>query len=189
MEDYTYYQLENPEDIDKFEVEGFDFFKGLGIIDYKRTFKAWLRKFPKPLFIVAVRNDRLISWVHVDEWREGVARDGNSINILRAIETLPDYRSRKIGFRLVLLSLQRTIGYMITKPVSAKARTFFEEIGFKDEKSCSRCPVDLTRHSGYLVMNLKEKSQFLTDFSWKFLGNNSNNHRNNSSGVKNRKNG
>ena len=172
LEDYIYYQLEEPEDIDKFEVEGFEFFKGLGIIDYKRTFKAWLRKFPKPLFLVVVRRNKLISWVHVDEWREGVAKDGNSINILRAIETLPEYRSRKIGFRLVLLSLQRTVGYMLTKPVSAKARQFFEEIGFKDEKSCSRCPVDLSRHSGYLVLSLIDKGIFLRENGKKFLMNN-----------------
>lgn len=173
LEDYIFYHLEDPADIDKFEVEGFDFFKGLGIIDYKRTFKAWLRKFPKPLFLVVVKNNRLISWVHVDEWREGVARDGNAINILRAIETLPEFRSRKLGFRLVLLSLQRTVGYMITKPVSAKARKFFEEIGFKDEKNCKHCAVDLSRHSGYMVLTLVDKGAFIKEFSLKFGANSS----------------
>jgi hypothetical protein len=173
VEDYIFSQIENPEDIEKFSVEGFEFFKGLGIIDYKRTFKAWLRKFPKPLFLIVTRQNKIVSWVHIDEWREGVARDGNSINILRAIETLPKYRGKKIGYRLVFLGLQRTVGYTITKPVSPGSKRFFSDIGFLDETHFKNCPVDLSKHPGYMVLPLYKKSVFLKDFVKKYIGNNS----------------
>ncbi|UCH88653.1 MAG: hypothetical protein JSV49_10435 [Thermoplasmata archaeon] len=167
QEDYVFIQIVNPKDIDKLNVEGFEFFKGLGIIDYKRTFKAWLRKFPKPVFIVVTKQNSVISWVHIDEWREGVAKDGNSINILRAIETLPEYRSKRIGNKLVFLALRYTVGYMITKPVSPEAKTFFARIGFKDENEFPNCPVDLQKHPGYLVLPLHIKSNFIKEFAKK----------------------
>lgn len=189
LEDYVFSLIESPEDIEKFSVEGFDFFKGLGIIDYKRTFKAWLRKFPKPLFLVAAKGDRIISWVHIDEWRGNVAKDGNSINILRAIETLPAFRSKKIGYRLVFLGLQYTVGYMITKPVSMDAKRFFHEIGFRDDSEFKNCPVNLGKHSGYMILPLYRKSEFVKDFSKKYLLNNSikHDHKNNKITAKKRK--
>jgi GNAT superfamily N-acetyltransferase len=174
MEDYEFCHVEDPQDIEHLSVDGFEFFKGLGIIDYRKTFMAWLRKFPKPLFFVVIQKDRIISWVHVDEWRHGVAKDGNAINILRAIETLPSYRSRKIGYRLVFLALQHTVGYMITKPVSPAAKRFFRDIGFKEEKEFRSCPIDMSAHPGYLVLTLSDKRDFVREFSRKYLGNNSN---------------
>jgi hypothetical protein len=174
QEDYVFYKIENPNDVNNLTVEGFEFFKGLGIIDYKKTFKAWLRKFPKPVFLIVTRHKKLISWVHIDEWKEGVARDGNPINILRAIETLPEFRSRKIGYRLVFLGLKYTIGYMITKPVSPEAKRFFKDLGFLEEAEFKNCPVNLLKHPGYLVLPLHKKSEFIREFTKKVLNSNSN---------------
>ena len=128
----SFLQLENPADIDKFKLKDFEFFHQMGIINYKETFKAWLRKFPKPIFIMAVQDDWIIGWIHIDEWGEGVARDGNPIYVLRAIETLPSLRKRKIGYRLVLLALRLSVGYMVVKPINQRAERFFQEIGFKE---------------------------------------------------------
>jgi hypothetical protein len=173
IEDYEFCHVEDPQDIEALSVEGFEFFKGLGIIDYKKTFMAWLRKFPKPLFFVVIQKNRIVSWVHIDEWRFGVAKDGNGIKILRAIETLPAYRSRKIGYRLVFLGLQHSVGYMITKPISPAAKRFFKDIGFKEEKECRSCPVDMSHHPGYMVLTLQDKRDFLRQFTDKFLEDNS----------------
>ena len=174
MEDYEFCHVEDPQDIEELSVEGFEFFKGLGIIDYKKTFMAWLRKFPKPLFFVVIKKGQIVSWVHIDEWRHGVARDGNGINILRAIETLPKYRSRKIGYRLVFLGIQHAVGYVITKPVSPSAKRFFNDIGFREEKDCRSCPIDMSTHPGYMVLTLTDKRDFVRQFTRKYLGNNLN---------------
>lgn len=171
-EDFIFSQIENPTDIDRFVVEGFEFFKGLGIIDYKKTFKAWLRKFPRPIFLVVTRQNRIVSWVHIDEYSYGVAKDGNSINVLRAIETLPKYRSKKIGYRLVFLGLQLTVGYLITKPISADSKRFFKEIGFMEDFECRNCPLDMNRLAGYLLLPLYKKNEFTKEFTSKYLKNN-----------------
>src|SRR5881397_2034415 len=55
---FAYVQFEASADIDRVQVRGvetdpggFEFFRGLGIVGYSRTFKAWLRHFPRPLFL------------------------------------------------------------------------------------------------------------------------------------------
>lgn len=153
------------EDIDRIEIEGFSFFKGFGIIDYHETFKAWLRKFPRPVFIGALNEKKLIGWVYIDEWREGVSKDGNSVYVLRAIETQPTQHGRRIGTKMVSLGLQQTIGYMITKPVSPKAEEFFKKVGFIDPKDMPNCPVNLSKHPGYLIMTPANKKKTIRKFN------------------------
>lgn len=153
---YVYSKLEEPNELDAFEVKseyenGFDFFRGLGIIGYAKTFKMWLRKFPRPIFIVAVDNREIVSWAFVEEWEE-VAKDGASVYVLRAIETLPELRSKKIGFKIMLLILKQTTGYLVVKPLNPRSEKFFKEIGFQDESQFPNPPVDLSKHSGYLIL-------------------------------------
>jgi ribosomal protein S18 acetylase RimI-like enzyme len=154
-------QLDNPADIDKFKIKDFEFFKQMGIINYKETFKAWLRKFPKPIFIVAHNGDTIQGWIHIDEWGEGVARDGNPIYVLRAIETAPDLRKRKIGYRLVLLGLRLTVGYMVVKPINQRAGIFFNRLGFKERSKFRNPPMDLTKHPTYQIMSIARKQELL----------------------------
>jgi hypothetical protein len=54
----SYVLLTHSSDVDHFHISGFDFFRGLGIIDYGNTFKAWLRKFPRPVLVVGVVRKR-----------------------------------------------------------------------------------------------------------------------------------
>jgi acetoin utilization deacetylase AcuC-like enzyme len=115
---YRFIKLEAPEDLENFSIDGFGYFRGFGIIDYNRTFKAWLRKFPRPVFLVALSETSVVGWVHIDESNEGKSNDGNPIYVLRAIETLPELRRKKLGKRLVMLGLMNTVGYMVTKPVN-----------------------------------------------------------------------
>lgn len=153
--------MENPVDIDKSKIQDFEFFKQMGIIDYKETFKAWLRKFPKPIFIIAKENDTILGWIHIDEWGEGVARDGNPIYILRAIETVPKLRKRKIGYRLVMLGLKLIVGYMVVKPINQRAEQFFKRVGFREKKEFKHSPMDLSKHPTYLILSLHQKQQLI----------------------------
>jgi hypothetical protein len=151
--------VDSPADIDKSKLDGFEFFKQMGIIDYKGTFKAWLRKFPKPVFIVAMENDSILGWIHIDEWGEGVARDGNPIYVLRAIETSPPLRKRKIGYRLVLLGIHLTVGYMVVKPINQRAEVFFKRVGFKEKSDFRKPPMELSKHPSYRILPMSKKQK------------------------------
>ncbi len=172
---YTYLKLEQPNEVDNFLIKGieneeggFDFFKGLGIIGYPSTFKAWLRKFPRPIFLVASKNKGIVSWIFVEEW-EDAGRDGYPVYVLRAIETLPELRGQRIGFRLFLLVLREISGHIITKPLTPKARKFFKDIGFLEEDEMSRPPIDLSHRSNYLVLPTHLRNEVLESFS-EYLG-------------------
>ena len=157
----SYFQLDSPLDIERFKLKDFEFFKQMGIIDYKETFKAWLRKFPKPIFIVALEGEYILGWIHIDEWGEGVARDGNPIYVLRAIETIPKLRKRKIGYRLVILGLRLTVGYMVVKPINQRAEVFFKRIGFYEKNMFRHPPIDLTKHPTYQILPMSRKQELL----------------------------
>ncbi|MCX8174455.1 MAG: GNAT family N-acetyltransferase [Thermoplasmata archaeon] len=166
----VYLKLEEPAEIDKYSVpqygvnKGFEFFRGLGVIDYARTFKSWLRKFPRPVFIAAVENNTVVGWVFIEEW-ENCAKDGGPVHVLRAIEVLPGYRNTKIGFRLLLLGLLFVVGYMITKPITPEARRFFKKYGFMEEAEFRRVPVDLSSHTGYLILPPFRRKMLLESMS------------------------
>jgi hypothetical protein len=170
-QNYTYLKLEQTSEVDNFRIKGieneeggFDFFKGLGIIGYPSTFKAWLRKFPRPIFLVASRGKEIVSWIFVEEWEE-VGKDGFPVYVLRAIETLPGLRSKRIGFRLFLLVLKETAGHLITKPLTPQAKEFFKRIGFLEEDEMKRPPIDLSHRSNYLVFPVHIRKEMLDTFA------------------------
>jgi GNAT superfamily N-acetyltransferase len=171
-DNYVYYKLEEPNEVDGFHIksayeDGFDFFRGLGIIGYPKTFKMWLRKFPRPIFLLAVDGREVISWAFIEEW-EGIAKDGTSVYVLRAIETLPKLRSKKIGFKLLLLALQQITGYIIVKPLTPKGENFFRNAGFLDESEFTNPPVDLSQHSGYFILPPYKRKETLKDARYYF---------------------
>lgn len=168
---YVYQKLEQPVEVDDFEIKGiedeeggFDFFKGLGIIGYTSTFRAWLRKFPRPIFLVASRNKEIVSWIFVEEWEE-VGRDGFPVYVLRAIETLPELRGKRIGFKLFLLVLKETAGHLVTKPLTPEAEAFFRRLGFLSEGEMNRSPIDLSHRSNYLVFPAYTRKEILEAFA------------------------
>ncbi len=170
-EKHAYYKLEQPAEVDDFLIKGiedeeggFDFFKGLGIIGYSSTFKSWLRKFPRPVFLVASRNQEIISWVFSEEWEEA-GKDGFPVFVLRAIETLPEFRGRRIGFRLFLLLLKETAGHVITKPLTPEAKHFFKRLGFLEENEMERSPIDLSQRSNHLVFPVHLRKDVLDTYS------------------------
>lgn len=165
---YTFFKLESVEDVDKFEVGlatseadcRFGFFKGLGIVDYPKTFKTWLREFPRPIFIVAVKENQVVAWVYITDFK-AFSKEGDSIWVLRATETLERYRGRKLGYRLLVLGLNQTTGFMITKPLNVKSEGFFRKSGFMAENEFKRCPIDLSKHHGYLLLPPFKKYKIL----------------------------
>lgn len=148
----TYVLLTHPSDVDRVHISGFDFFRGLGIIDYAETFKAWLRKFPRPVLVAALAKRDLIGWVHVDVWKGGRPRDGNAIYVLRAIEVRPEMRRRKIGLHMILLALRQTTGHMLVKPLNPIALKVFTSIGFQNPSDLRNPPVDMRAAPGHLIL-------------------------------------
>ncbi len=167
---YTFVKLESVEDIEKFEIglpgeqsEGqFGFFKGLGMVQYSKTFKTWLREFPRPIFIITIKENTIVAWVYITNWKEP-SKEGDSIYVLRAIETLGRFRSRKLGFRLLILGLNQISGYMVTKPLNAMSESFFRKAGFMGENEFKRCPIDLSSHHGYLILPPFKKYKILEE--------------------------
>ena len=155
---FAYVRFEESADVDRVQIrsvetdpEGFEFFRGLGIIGYGRTFKAWLRHFPRPVFDAALREREVVSWAFIEEHSEP-ARDGNPVYILRAIETLPELRGRRLGYRLLLLGLAQVTGHVLTKPLTKEARAFFHRAGFSDLATDPRPPVEPRRFAGYVAL-------------------------------------
>ena len=155
---YVYVKFEESADVDRVQIrsvetdpEGFEFFRGLGIVGYARTFKAWLRHFPRPIFLAALREREVVSWAFIEQHSEPAA-DGNPVWILRAIETLPELRGRRLGYRLLLLGLAQVTGHLLTKPLTKEARAFFLRAGFSDLAEDRSPPVEPRRFAGYVAL-------------------------------------
>ena len=165
---HSFVKMEDARDIDDYIIrsteahtDGFEFFRGLGIIGYEKTFKLWLRKFPRPIFLAAVKGREIVSWVFVEESPDH-ARDGLPIYILRAIETLPPLRQLRIGYRLLLLACAQVSGYVAVKPLTMKAYRFFERAGFVEVESLPRPPTGESTMPGYMIL-LPQKRKDLVD--------------------------
>lgn len=169
--DKEFIQLSEPQEIDKFDVndveERFTFLKDLGIKEYKSTFKAWLRKFPRPVFIIYTDDKQLLGWVYGEEWEE-TARDGEPVYVLRSIEVAEEYREKKLGYRLITLFANETPGYLITKPINEGARRFFLDNGFIQVEDLPGEGIDLRSHPGYVVLPPYKKRKLLEDMDQYF---------------------
>ncbi|TLZ52047.1 MAG: hypothetical protein E6K18_03605 [Methanobacteriota archaeon] len=168
---YAYVKFEESGDIDRVQIrsvetdpDGFEFFRGLGIVGYAKTFKAWLRHFPRPIFLAALRDREIVSWAFIEEHAERT-RDGNPVYLLRAIETLPELRGKRLGYRLLLLGLAQVTGHVLTKPLTHEARTFFLRAGFTDLATDERPPVEPRQFAGYLGLPPHRRREALAHLS------------------------
>ncbi len=172
--DLIFYKLEDASEVGKFRIlsmedgrftgGGFEFFRGLGIIGYEKTFKIWLRKFPRPIFIVVARGLDMVSWIFLEEWEDS-ANDGMAIWVLRAIETMPSMRKKKIGYKLLILAAQQCVGYLVTKPLTPEAGRFFRVGGFMAPNEFKRAPYDVSRHPGHLILPPYKKNTLAEQYS------------------------
>lgn len=164
---FTYVKFEEPADIDRVQVlgaetdpRGFEFFRGLGIVGYAATFKAWLGHFPRPVFLAALREREVVSWVFLEEQGEH-AKDGNPLYVLRAIETLPELRGKRLGYRLLLLALSQVTGHVVTKPLTKEARLFFLRAGFEEFAEDGRDTLEPRKFPGYVAMSPHRRREFV----------------------------
>ncbi len=162
-----YIQLTEPEDIDRFIVDevgsaSFSLLYDLGIPDYVKTFKTWLRKFPRPIFIICAEDKEILGWVYGEEWSD-YALDGEPVYVLRTIETAVEDRGKGIGYRLLLLMAGETPGYLITKPINERARKFFLENEFLDKDDMKSSSINLQSYPGYLILPPYRKRKLIKD--------------------------
>lgn len=165
--DKKYIQLTEPEDLDRFIIDevgcaSFSLLYNLGIPDYEKTFKTWLRKFPRPIFIICAEDKEILGWVYCEEWTEP-ASDGEPVYVLRTIETSIEDRGKGIGYRLLILTAIETPGYLITKPINEKARRFFLENEFLDKDTIENPSINLQSSPGYLVLPPYRKRKLIND--------------------------
>lgn len=165
--DKKYIKLSDPEDIDRFFIDGigcasFSLLYELGIPDYEKTFKTWLRNFPTPIFIICAADRQILGWVYGEEWTEP-ALDGEPVYVLRTIETAIEDRGKGIGYRLLILLALETPGYLITKPINDDARKFFFENKFIDKDEMKNLSISLDSHPGYLVLPPYKKRKLVDD--------------------------
>ncbi len=124
--DTDYYLIDEARDLEDFRVGEFNFFHLYGIADYRESFAAWLRRFPRPTFIVGVKDRTIISFIYIDAWEELPF----VVNVLRAQETVEKLRGKKIGYKMFLLGIYLTPEYMITKPLTMESKRFYTSLGF-----------------------------------------------------------
>ncbi len=161
--DQKYYLIEEAPEVDRFKIGDFSFFHLYGIFDYSETFKIWMRRFPRPVLIFAIREDHVISFIYIDPWEEipFIA------NVLRAQETVERYRGKRIGYKMFLLGAALSPEYLITKPLTDKARIFYTRLGFVKAESIS---VFRNYHqvTGYLALPAERKNEHLEMISGYF---------------------
>ncbi len=153
-----YYIMENPQDIDEFKIDNLNFFHLYGVVDYKETFKIWLRKFPVPTLIAGIKNNEIVSFIYIDPWEELP----NIVYVLRAQETAERMREKKIGYKMFLLGAFFTPDMIITKPLTKKSKEFYMRIGFVEAKNMSRFR---TYHAltGYLALPISKKNEHINN--------------------------
>jgi len=158
-----YYIFESASEIDEFEAQNFEFFHIYGITDYKETFKIWLRKFPRPILIAGLKNKEIVAFIYIDPWEELP----DIVNVLRAQETIPQMRGKKIGYKMFLLGAFFTPEMIITKPLTQQSKSFYEHIGFKDVREMVRFR-GFHSLTGYLALPMAKKREHLMRFEQYF---------------------
>lgn len=166
--DISYMKLESAGEAEKLDIPedegGFDFFHGLGIIGYEQAFKMWLRKFPRPILIVALQpSNTVIGWVFIEEWNEP-SSEGMPVYVLRAIEVHPEFRRKGLGKKLLILGLKEINGYMIAKPITKQGERFFRDMGFMSADEFRRVPVDTSKQPRYLILPLYRREKAINEF-------------------------
>ncbi|MFO7992118.1 MAG: GNAT family N-acetyltransferase [Thermoplasmata archaeon] len=166
--DKRFIQLTESKEVDNFQIneigrEHFTLLTDLGMISYNNSFKIWLRKFPRPIFIICEKEREILGWVYTEEW-EKPARDGEPVFVLRAIEISESMRGKRLGKRLLLIIARETPGYLITKPINPGAKNFFLSNGFIEKDDLERQHIDLQKHPGYLILPPFRKVKLLKDY-------------------------
>ncbi|MDW7733316.1 MAG: hypothetical protein SCH66_12930 [Methanolobus sp.] len=156
---------EYPSELDKLKVGEFIYFKKyLGMANYMANFKSWLKR-PAVFLVFIISNGTIVGWSMNEKWSK-LSSDGRPVFVLRAIEMSPQLSRKGHGKDLFFMVSRFLPGHVITKPVNANARKFFESLGFLSPEAHS--PINLNDHPGYLVLSEDEKFSLESDTMGKF---------------------
>jgi len=156
-----YIQIEEPGEVEYFQYTDLGFFRGFGVTDYPVFFKMWLRRFPKPIILVAVADRDVVGFVYLEDWGEGSAKDGNPVYVIRTIEVIPKYQRRKVGATLACLGMSMVAGHIVSKPIDRRAERFFRSLNFKSSMEISNPPVDMKRKTDHPLLPSYAKTALL----------------------------
>lgn len=150
----TFCILEYSSELDKLRIGDFEYFKKhLGMADYTANFRSWLKR-PSVFLMLIIFHGKIVGWTMNEKWNKPSA-DGRPVFVLRAIEISPGLSRKGHGKDLFVMVSRFLPGHMITKPVNASARAFFESLGFILPDIHS--PVNLNDHPGYLILSEERK--------------------------------
>ncbi len=144
-----YVLFEQPKEVQYLSLEGLGYFKRtLGMGDYLEGFQSWISN-QRSLLFGCVEGNALVGWCMFEQWEKG-DRDGTPIYVLRTIEVRTMDRRKKIGLNLVALLALVAPGHIVTRPLSANAKAFFEGVGFISPPEDAH--IDFHDKYGYLLL-------------------------------------
>ena len=155
---HMYVSFEHPQEVDYLSFKGLGYFtKTLGMSDYRGNFKGWITR-PGPVLLGCVAENELAGWCMFERWDRN-DKDGTPISVLRTIEVRPSDRGKGMGLNLVALMAHVVPGHIATRPLSPKAKQFFEKIGFISPPG--EAQIAFESRYGYLLLPSVAKRGFL----------------------------
>lgn len=143
-------------DIDRLYIQGFEFFRTMGVSDYRLIFRIWCSKpsiYSASLYGAVAQDKELVGWCYIDIFEGGSAKDTTLIHIIRGIEIKPQWQGKGIAGRLLAISTKDIMGYVFVKPITPRAKEFWEHFGFKHGGIEDIMAEYDTRYAKYLYIN------------------------------------
>lgn len=154
----AYFAFQRAQEVEHLSLKGLGYFKrALGMDDYLTHYQSWIAR-PDAHLLGCVNGGSLLGWCMFEHW-ERSDRDRTPIYVLRMIEVQPKYRKQKIGLNLMALVSLVAPGHIVTRPLSAKSRSFFQKLGFIEPPPGAQ--IDFHDKYGYLLLPSSIKRRFL----------------------------
>ena len=148
-QNHLYVAFEQPREVEYLSLQGLGYFKrALGMDDYLRYFRSWLAR-QEPVLLGCTEGNSLLGWCMFERWDRS-DRDRSPIYVLRTIEVQRPHRRQKIGLNLMTLVSQVAPGHIVTRPLSAQSKKFFEGQGFIEPPPGAR--IEFRDKYGYLLL-------------------------------------
>ena len=154
----AYFAFERAQEVEHLSLKGLGYFKrALGMDDYLAHYQSWIAR-PDAHLLGCVNGSSLLGWCMFEHW-DRHDKDRTPIYVLRMIEVQPKQRKQKIGLNLMVLVGLVAPGHMVTRPLSAKSKGFFQKLGFMEPPPSAR--IDFHDKYGYLLLPSSIKQGFL----------------------------
>lgn len=154
----AYFVFERALEVERLSLNGLGYFKrALGMDDYLSHYRSWIAR-PDARLLGCVNGDSLLGWCMFEHWDRD-DRDRTPIFVLRMIEVQPKHRKQKIGLHLMILVSLVAPGHIVTRPLSAESKAFFQKLGFIEPPPNAQ--IDFHDKYGYLLLPSSIKRAFL----------------------------